>query len=69
MEKETEMRVKILFKSGNSIEMWFKSFDIEYGSNGIENVKWELDTSRNQAPVWFDMKQIEGIFIMDQIEE
>lgn len=65
---KTESKVKILFKSGNSIELWFTEFDIKYNDHHLEEVNWKCLTERQQRPIWFNVLEVEGVFVLEQRE-
>lgn len=62
-----EHLIKILFKSGNSIEMWFETFDVVYNGNDIISFKW-VNSDKTKFPLCIDVRNVEAIFQLERRE-
>lgn len=60
--------IRILYKSGNSQEIWFTSFIVTRGSDGaLHGMEWdEYDTSRRPIAMGA-VDDIEGIYKLEEI--
>lgn len=63
---DKRIKVRILFKSGNSLTTWLRSLNVkENVNNELVNINWH--TWLEQPFVYLDVNQIENIQVISQI--
>ena len=57
--------VKIGYKSGNSVELWFKEFSLKTQDNKVVNAKWELAYPQTNQIMLLGVNDIESAIVID----